>query len=318
MRTITKKMKQAAAVIVLGAVAWQAAYAGGTGTSGAQFLKIGVDANSAALGETGAVSSGSRSVFLNPAGINSVEGSEIGASQVMWIEQINYSNVHFAKKAFGGAIGAGLNYLTVPAITKVDNTGTALTETYAPNDMSLGFYYARPLGEDMAWGAGIKYISSRLDDVTATAIAVDGGLTKDFPGIRTQAGIAVKNLGTQMKFVSEGDPLPLTVKVGGKHKIPMKEAGAGLEQCINTLLDVNYVNDSGVSVNGGVEYCRGINADLNGAVRAGYKTSGTKGLSGAGASFGFGLGFKAWTLDYAYAPYGDLGNTSRVSLAYKF
>lgn len=51
------------------------------------------------------------------------------------------------------------------------------------------------------------------------------------------------------------------------------------------------------------------------ALRAGYKTNQD---IGPGWSAGLGFKFQRICLDYAYAPYGDLGNTHRISLGMNF
>ncbi|MFH1369367.1 MAG: PorV/PorQ family protein [Elusimicrobiota bacterium] len=293
----------------------------GVGTSGAQFLKIGVSANSSALGEAGAASSGAESVFINPAGLVGSDGMEIRASQAMWLESINYSNIAFAKKIGDNALGVGINYLSVPAITKVDNTGTILADSYAPADMAVSLCYARDFKALFA-GITLKYISSTLDDKTATAIAADVGAQKVFKDQRFITGLAVQNLGTTMKFNFEEDPLPLNVKLGGKYAIPFKNSeiddNLNMSHGMNILVDINSTNDTGFYTNAGAEYLRKFNESTSAAVRAGYKSSVTKGLTGSGISAGFGISYQKYVLDYAYAPYGDLGQTSRVSLSYKF
>ena len=58
--------------------------ASNAGTSGGQFLKIGVGAQSAALGEASSVLTGAQSIFANPAGMARIAGSEVFFSQVSW------------------------------------------------------------------------------------------------------------------------------------------------------------------------------------------------------------------------------------------
>jgi long-subunit fatty acid transport protein len=116
---------------------------GASGTSGAQFLKICVDGKAAALGGASAVSSGAGSLFLNPAGLAGVEGKEVKFSQVTWIEGINYSNISYAQASGSLVWGVGVNYLTVPAITKVDNQGNVLSDTYSPSDMAVNDGFGR-------------------------------------------------------------------------------------------------------------------------------------------------------------------------------
>jgi len=73
-----------------------------------------------------------------------------------------------------------------------------------------------------------------------------------------------------------------------------------------------YANDPGTT---GANFLKiGVGARAV-ALRAGYRTGRDVGLGWTA-----GLGFKTGTfgLDYAYAPYGDLGNTHRISLGIGF
>ena len=77
------------------------------------------------------------------------------------------------------------------------------------------------------------------------------------------------------------------------------------------------MNDSGFFTNAGAEYARRM-GQVDAAVRLGYNSD-VKGLDSiSGFSAGFGITYKKYTLDYAIAPYGDLGLTHRISLAYRF
>jgi hypothetical protein len=158
----------------------------------------------------------------------------------------------------------------------------------------------------MDLGANLKYISSNLDSETATAYALDVGAKKEISE-KLEVGVAVQNLGTELKYVKDGDPLPLNLKVGGKYSVSN----------ISLLVDLNQMNDTGFFTNVGAEYAKKM-GDVDGAVRVGYNSN-VKGIESAnGLSAGLGMMYKKYTLDYAIAPYGDLGLTHRISLSAKF
>ncbi len=116
-----------------------------------------------------------------------------------------------------------------------------------------------------------------------------------------------------MKFIDEGDPLPMNIKVGCSYNILRRVNSAA-----TLALDVNKPVDNDVRVNFGTEYSRKFGGNILLAGRVGYKTN-TKGYEAIdGISAGFGFGFKDYFLDYAFTPYGDLGDTHRVSVIAKF
>ena len=76
------------------------------------------------------------------------------------------------------------------------------------------------------------------------------------------------------------------------------------------------MKDSGAYANIGVDITSVYDKDTNFSLRAGYRTN--AGNKSAGLAAGLGVDMKAYNIEYAYAPMGDLGNTHRFSLTFKF
>ncbi|MDI6704555.1 MAG: hypothetical protein QME40_07790, partial [bacterium] len=103
--------------------------------------------------------------------------------------------------------------------------------------------------------------------------------------------------------------LPLNIKAGAAYPI----------RNFLFALDVNKPIDNEMNFSLGIEswWFKIL------ALRAGYKLGTDNKLSehteiATGWSAGVGFNFKSFQLDYAYVPYGDLGDTSRVSLLFRF
>lgn len=129
----------------------------------------------------------------------------------------------------------------------------------------------------------------------------------DTPIPKLSAGLVIQNIGTKIKFMSEGDPLPLNIKLGGVYKLLKDDT-------LTLALDVNKPIDNEINLHIGGEYWA---TDMI-VLRLGYKTT-TVGNLGALSGLSMGLGFKwlRYGIDYAWVPYGDLGNTHRFSLSAK-
>ena len=114
------------------------------------------------------------------------------------------------------------------------------------------------------------------------------------------------NLGTPLKFISEGDSLPMAFKVGGAYQPDSHYLGSA---------EVVYEKSGLASFHTGLQW-RPIEMV---SLRAGYRTDTLKGLS-ALAGFSTGLGLHVWGQEFAYAwtPYGDLGDTQYFSLLIHF
>jgi hypothetical protein len=68
-----------------------------------------------------------------------------------------------------------------------------------------------------------------------------------------------------------------------------------------------------------VELNRPFAPDFAAALRGGYRTVGQEKLGGlSGLSAGAGITWRQFSLDFAWVPYGDLGETFRYSLLVKF
>jgi len=114
------------------------------------------------------------------------------------------------------------------------------------------------------------------------------------------------NMGSSLKFLTDGDSLPMAFKVGVAYRP-------------NTHFLVSsegvYEKDDVASFHTGAEW-RPIEML---SLRMGYRTDTLKGLSPL-AGFSTGLGLHMWGQEFAYAwmPYGDLGDTQYVSLLLHF
>ena len=114
------------------------------------------------------------------------------------------------------------------------------------------------------------------------------------------------NVGSKLKFIDEGDPLPLAFRLGGSFE-------ASKRWLVSS--DVVYRKTGLASWHGGVAW-RPLEPV---SLRVGYRTDTLKGLD-ALAGLSAGLGIHVWNqeLAYTWVPYGDLGNTNYFSLVLRF
>jgi long-subunit fatty acid transport protein len=285
------------------------------GTTGASFLKIGVGARAVGMGEAfTAVADDASAVYWNPAGLNFLDNKEVSLMHTVWLEDIANNYLAYAQPIpgpVGGvrrALGLSVNYVTVGDIQKIDNQGNEVGGDFKPYDSAVTLSYAqRVLG--VPFGCTIKYIQSKIDDQQGNAFAFDIGSMYKF-NESFMCGMVVQNMGTRIQFASAHDPLPLNVKCGTAYH---------WNKSLLTSFDVNAPVDNRVNASAGAEYVfREIRA-VQFAGRVGYKTATIEdidALSGLSAGLGFGMDY--FGIDYAWVPYGDLGNTHRVSLGVRF
>ncbi|MBI9072398.1 MAG: PorV/PorQ family protein [Melioribacteraceae bacterium] len=202
-------------------------FAGGgnrIGTSGASQLLIPVGARGIALGGANlATTRGVDAIFWNPAGIAKTQhGVDVTFSHMNHIADIGIEY---------GAIAARINSLGVfsfhvksvdmgdiPVTTTAEVDGTG--RTYAPQLLTAGISFSRQLTDAIAVGITGNFISETIQDVSATGVAFNVGVIYDNPGgvEGLSFGIAMKNLGPQMRF--DGSGLLVTADVDDYNRPP--------------------------------------------------------------------------------------------------
>ena len=284
------------------------------GTTGGQFLELPVGARGVAMGSAqGAAAEDASAIYYNPANLAGLRGINVTFMHAIYFQDISYDFAAFAKQTQDhGAIAFGLQYLSMGSLDKVDNTGNPTGDSMAPRDLALSIANARKF-ENLEYGFAIKYISSRLNE-SANAYAIDGGVRWSAEPIAFSASIA--NLGSGLKFRKETAPLPTTVRLGSSYKIIPQLR----DKIWSFALDVVLSKGAAAAVCAGAEYKVDIKELMKIAGRMGYNTRVSAGGLGGASGFSAGIGFdiNRFFMDYAFTPFGDLGNSHRISLSMKF
>ncbi len=174
------------------------------GTGGALELRLGPGARSVALG--GAVLADARGVeaiFFNPAGLAASDAkAEFTFSHTTWLgdTDINYFG---ASQNFGdwGVMGLTAKVFSVGEIVRTtedapDGTG----ETFSPTFATLGLTYARRMTDRVNFGGTVYYVAERVLQETASGVAFDFGFQYQTGFGGSSIGLALKNMGPNMKF----------------------------------------------------------------------------------------------------------------------
>ncbi len=291
-----------------------AASAAGYGTTAANFLSIGLGARPAAMGFAfAAISDDLNAIQYNPAGLGQLTGNNVAVTYLSYVQDVNYGWLAYSmplELATPGTLGISFGYLALAGFEKrgLSDTETP-SSTFGASDLLAAVTYSTREMEGLALGATIKLVSESIDTVRATGFALDLGafltLNDIDPGLTASA--ALQNLGTGLKFVNITDPFPSNFKGGLAYKL--------LDKTLLLAGDVDYnFNDAKFSFRFGMEYW------LQGMIapRIGYGLAPAHLGSMAGLGAGLGLKISDLQVDYAFLPQGDLGNTHRVTLGYKF
>lgn len=290
------------------------------GSSGAQFLKLGAGARAGGMADAfTATADDASAAYYNPAGLSQLKGAQLMGAHSSYFQGLSYEAIDFAypwgrEEGFSRhTVAAGIYYLSVGDIERRVSDTTGNIGTFGASDGAYALSYAYAFDGRLSLGGTGKYIAQELDSYRATAFAVDGGaLYRMNPKAERPVtlGAAVRNIGTRPSFAGVSDPLPVGMTVGvGAEVIP---------NAMKLDLDVGKYRDTDPYVALGGEYRHHFNDAVKGALRFGYTSvrRDNEGLNGL--AFGGGLQFHKAGFDFAWQPFGHLGDTFRYSLVVKF
>ncbi len=181
------------------------------GSSGAQFLRIGVGSRYQGMGETAvATVNDVYAMYWNPAGLVEVDNWEVGFTNVNWLLDINLNYAGMAHRFEDiGVFGASVTVLStgeqeITTIPEADGTG----DTYTATSYVIGLSFARQLTNRFAFGLTGKYIGEKIGTVSSHGAAVDFG-TMLYTGFQSlRLGMSITNMGADMKFTGNGLEVP--------------------------------------------------------------------------------------------------------------
>ena len=277
------------------------------GTSGAAFLKIGPGARPVGMGEafTG-VADDIHSVYWNPAGLATLKQTELTGMHMQYFQSIQYEFAAFAQPTEYGTWALSIANIHTDNIDRRTEDSDAAIGQFSASDAAYWVSYGKRLTSALSLGANFKYIRESLDTSKAQAWAGDGGMLYETGWHDLKLGAALQNLGTHPQFINESDPLPLTLRLGGS--VPYKN--------LLVASDILMPRDHQIGAALGTEYTRALSHDFAFSARAGYRTdSDVDGLKGVAA--GGGLTFGRASIDFAWVPFGELGNSYRFGLHLK-
>lgn len=263
------------------------------GTSGAQFLGIGMGARSVGMGGAYvSLADDGSALYWNPAGLSQTTGMRLDVSHVSWLDDASYQYASFATPlGSNGSVGLALEQGSL----SWDNTGDG---AFDAGDFSGVVGYGRRIRPNLGVGGSLKYLTSSLGDASASSYAFDIGAVYALSR-SVRVGAAIRNLGPGLTFEGESDPLPATITVGGSY----------LWNDAVFALDFEKVNDLDVTTRAGVEYSPVRYIDLRGGMILGGATALSSFTGGIGLNWD-----ERWAIDYAYRPT-DLGGTHWLALS---
>ncbi|HUF08339.1 MAG TPA: PorV/PorQ family protein [Rhodothermales bacterium] len=297
------------------------------GRAALQFLKIGIGARQAALGEASVASvRDANAIFWNPAGLSAVTSAEASFSYVSWIADLNYVAGAGAIRVGGvGVIGlalASLDYGDIEEALVVSSTGSNDTRTgnvVSGDDFLVVASVAREFTDRLTIGMSAKMVHESLFEYSETIFVFDVGTNYDMRYNGLRLAMSAQNFGTDVRFLEEnttgdGFDIPLMFRIGlsGDLINPSNAfMSMGGTHRLTASVEALSTNDFSERFHVGAEYWFGEVVALRGGYRFNYDEG--------NLSTGFGLQSRLSDVgvrfDYAYVDYEFLDSPHRFSLS---
>ncbi len=180
------------------------------GEAGAYELLINPWARSSGLYSLNtARTTGLEAMRVNVAGLAHVLKTEVVFTRSLWLQgsDINISAFGLAQKV-GESNAIGISLMSMD-FGEIERTTSLQPEggvgVFKPSFLNIGIAYSRAFSNSIYAGMLVRVISERIDDVSASGIALDLGIQYvTGPTDNIRFGISLRNVGTPMKFGGDG------------------------------------------------------------------------------------------------------------------
>ncbi|MDK9701101.1 MAG: PorV/PorQ family protein [bacterium] len=274
----------------------------GAGQAGFDFLRRDLSAASVAIASANTAYPQPTSFDGNPASLANKTGRTISVGYIDYPLDLSAGHIAYAQPWRGFTVGGRLAYFNYGSFDKTSVAGEKLG-TFGANDIYVAGLIAKQT-KYFSTGAELGYLSSKIDTYSASAIVFSGGISAPVPIMsQLQAGVDIRNLGINVKKFDESTTdLPTSMRIGFSKRLDHLP--------LTLLAQLSKWSDTDPYFAGAGEF------DVSDPfkLRMGYSTLGADQKTGAtsesiaGFSAGFGLKYRDYLFDFAYAFQGALGD----------
>lgn len=179
------------------------------GTAGSEQLLLPLTARASSLGTTltsgVAGLSGLEALDSNPANLTLNGGTNALFSRMEYVADIGVNYFGIAQ-AFGATNIAftlsAWDFGDIPVQTELEPDISDVT--YTANYTTVGIAFAREFTDRIAAGVNVKMVSETIDDVSATGVAFDAGMSYAVGESGLRFGVSLKNFGPDRNYSGTG------------------------------------------------------------------------------------------------------------------
>ena len=289
-------------VLLVGGILFAAAATAGEGAGEWDFLAAPPGVRCLAMGGAGtALGDDHATGVLNPAGLGRLNRGEASFAHHEGVESISRDSLGIAWPTEKGTVAGRWSRGDYGSLPGLDSAGNSLGDISAQENwfqISGGHSFR----DRLCAGASLNHAERKLHDQSTSGAFADVGVLARVPAPKifheARAGFSVRRIGFGWP---RGEGPPRELRLG---------LATGLwDDRVTVAADLVQPQGGDLRPLAGIEYASGGAAFF----RVGYDHS-------LESSFSYGVGFRAGdvTLDYAFAPMGDLGNTNHLGLTWRF
>ncbi|MBT3501984.1 MAG: PorV/PorQ family protein [Candidatus Marinimicrobia bacterium] len=312
-----------------------------TGTTAAQFLKLGIGSRALSMGGAfTAIANDASALYWNPSGIAKIKRPQVLLDHYDWVLDIDLDFIGIViPTPTLGTIGIALNFLhmgemEVTTTHEPEGTNEKFISSSYVGQLSL----ARNLTDRFSLGISLKYIQENIYNSSAKGASIDLGTLyqTQIPGL--VMGMSISNYGSKMQMLGrdlliqaeidpslESDPSNINANfLTDKFDLPLifrfgLAWTKSFSSEINTTvaIDALHPNDNTESLNIGTEVVYKDFIFIRGGWKNLFQRDSQEGLTlGVGINLKFGT--SKYQLDYTYTDFGLLGSPQKLTIGLIF
>lgn len=223
------KLRKIAYILLmcLGTISPLFAQIDGAGSSVFHFLGLPASSRLNALGgENVAIADGDISMaFVNPALLTAHTDKVLQLNFAYYLAGTMFGSAMYGHNYNHNYFAAGVHYLDYGQMPYADENGNLMGGTFTAKDIAVNLMYARQLGPLFRVGVTLKPIFSVYESYTSFALGADVGGHFQTADSTFQMGLALRNIGWQLKSFYEEDfgqhteMLPLNLELGLSYRL---------------------------------------------------------------------------------------------------
>jgi hypothetical protein len=288
-------------------------FAAAAGTTLFNFLKMPLNASQAAT--AGMSGFTINSAGANPAMIPFFDRASLSASYSAYFQDTSFNSVNLTipfKNDYRGIniSYGGFDYGKMDSYTEDSFGNYVKNGTFGASDAFFGISYGSIITDEFYAGAGLKYAWQTIGDSKMSGMLFNFSAVY-MPDATWYISGGIDNAG----FEVEGYPMPSSLYIS------IVDTPEEIDSAFMYGFEFRVFFDETMWLKGACEF----NHNKMFFARFGYSfplNNDNKFLSddwyGRNLSAGFGVEYKFFVVDYAWLPFGDLGNTSMISLQINF